>query len=200
MADVSFADRMKELQPTWLLAHGYDRTWYEDKWTWVLKESEKTRNLFDHDWWSFIKGREHRWARSLQSSQCFAVNVFAPACTDPVVARTILMELAPGLDVRPSDDVGVTFEATPEGATEWLGESSRQPTQVDVLFEVRRDGKPHGWLPVEVKFTETEPGACRGAAGPDKDGRGNQEPDRCRSLWRVTENPAANCYMVASEG
>ncbi|MBM4354844.1 MAG: hypothetical protein FJ109_13825 [Deltaproteobacteria bacterium] len=200
MAEISFADGMKESQRRWLIANGHVPGWYEDRWPWVLTEQEKSRNLYRPEWWSFIQGREHRWARSLQSSQCFAVNIFAPLCLNGAVARTVLKELAPALGILDDDEVVVSFEATPDGTTNWLGESGRQPTQVDVLFEARRNGKPHGWLPVEVKFTETEPGSCRGARGQDKKGVGNPTPEKCMALPAILENPAAMCFMVVAEG
>ena len=56
----------------------------------------------------------------------------------------------------------MTFEAVLPQTRTLLGEK-RQPTQVDVLFTTLRGEVPTGRLLIEVKFTESGPGECRGA-------------------------------------
>lgn len=55
---------------------------------WVLAEAHRTRNLFSQEWWHHIRGFEHRWVRALNSSQCFAVNLFPSVdSSKPAIVR-----------------------------------------------------------------------------------------------------------------
>jgi len=147
----------------------------------VLKKEHRERNLFDPRWWRYIAGQEHRWASALNSSQCFAVNVFAPLAEDSDLAKAVWARIYPHRPLDPADTVLVEFEHTPQGADEWLGER-RQQTQVDVFFTVRRGETTVGHLLVEVKFTETEFGECRGAKPPTAKRAGNPDRSRCLDL------------------
>ena len=197
MTEQSFAERMKEHQISWANKNGLNHLLEprnESQPSWVLKREHKARNLQDATWWQYIKGREHKWARSLLSSQCFAVNVFGPLVAKPILAKRVLENLLPHRTLEKDDAVTVCFEHTPEGTREWLGETkTRQPTQVDVFFTVTRKEKPIGYLLVEVKFTEPEFGSCRGAK-PTKDG--NSDSSRCFNLLAVLENPQNMCWMA----
>ena len=132
--------------------------------SWVLKPHHRKLNLFEAEWWSYIAGKEHRWAAALNSSQCFGVNLFAPLAQRPERARYVLQRLLPELAIEQDDLVTVSFEHTPEGAPEWLGESDK-PTQVDVFFEITRAEQRMGCVLVEVKYSETGFGECRGWNG-----------------------------------
>ena len=86
----SFAASMRERQLSWALAGGIPLSALEQrhgKVSWVLKHDDRKLNLFRKDWWEYIAHAEHFWARALNSSQCFAVNVFAPIADDPALAR-----------------------------------------------------------------------------------------------------------------
>ncbi|MGH7258043.1 MAG: PGN_0703 family putative restriction endonuclease [Nitrospiraceae bacterium] len=121
----------------------------DGKTPWVLKTAHKEKNLKEARWWQYIVGKahpgdrrkEHTWVGSLNSSQCFAVNLFGPLKDDPLLARRVLAELIPDRAIQQEDEVTVEFEHTPEGAPGWLGETkTSQPTQVDVFFTVSRNG------------------------------------------------------------
>lgn len=136
----SFIRNMKEHQISWAHQNGLSEFLEQRKDntpSWVLKKGYRSRNLRDPSWWRYIEGREHKWARSLLSSQCFALNVFGPLAGTPVLAKQVLAELLPHRSLEKNDEVTVHFEHTPEQAPVWLGET-RQPTQVDVCFIVRR--------------------------------------------------------------
>jgi PD-(D/E)XK nuclease superfamily protein len=153
----SFAERMKEHQIAWAHQMGFSQLLElrKDKTPpWVLKGGSEGKNVKEESWWQYIKGREHKWARSLLSSQCFAVNVFGPLVEKLVLAKRVLEELLPHRTLEKDDEVSVLFEHTPKGAPQWLGET-RQPTQGDVFFTIQRFKKPIGYLLVEVKFTNT---------------------------------------------
>ncbi|MDH3473072.1 MAG: hypothetical protein OEM59_05225 [Rhodospirillales bacterium] len=154
--------------------------------------------MFDPAWWRFIAGQEHRWARAPNSSQCFAVNLFAPAAERPNLAYCLLAA-ATGETLFEDAAVNVTFEHTPEGAPKWLGES-RQPTQVDVFFAVTEAEETIGHLLVEVKLTEPEFGSCRGPKGLDKNGKGNPHPERCRRGATIAARHGELCWLSSSEG
>ena len=66
---------------------------------WVLAEAHRTRNLFSQEWWHHIQGFEHRWVRALNSSQCFAVNLFATLAKDPSAANRFLRRMLPERDI-----------------------------------------------------------------------------------------------------
>lgn len=166
--------------------------------SWVLKKGYQSRNLRDPSWWQYIEGREHKWARSLLSSQCFALNIFGPLAGRPVLAKQVLADLLPHQTLEKNDEVTVHFEHTPEQAPAWLGEI-RQPTQVDVCFIVRRFNNLIGYLLIEVKFTETEFGSCRGAKKSTLKRPGNPNPSRCEDLPSVIANPKEHCWMVSAK-
>ena len=200
MTNKSFAEGMKERQVAWANKNGLNyllEPRNESQPSWVLKREHKARNLQDATWWQYIKGREHKWARSLLSSQCFAVNVFGPLVEKPILAKRVLENLLPHRTLEKDDEVTVLFEHTPEGTREWLGEiKTRQPTQVDVFFTVTRREKPLGYLLVEVKFTEHEFGSCRGAVPSTPGKSSNPDSSRCRNLQAVLANPKQMCWMA----
>lgn len=195
-----FARNFRSRQVAWAKATGISGEHREgDRGRpWVLRPETRTRNLFCPEWWDHISGREHRWARALTSSQCFAVNLFAPLVADPDLARASYRVLYPDRPLHPDDLVTVELEFTPEGAREWLGERG-QPTQVDACFVVSRAGAPVGYGLVEVKLTEQEFGSCRGAR-PDRSPRANPEAERCRDLAKVLAAPREQCWLAQSEG
>lgn len=161
--------------------------------SWVLKAQHRRRNLFRPQWWRFIEGAEHRWARALNSSQCFGVNLFAPLATDKELARRALKHLS-GRSIDDRDEVVVLFEFTPAGAAGWLGEA-RQPTQVDVCFEVKRSGRARAFVLVEVKYTEPGFGVCRGWK------LKANTPDRidCLDASAVVNDAPSKCWLVKTE-
>jgi len=195
-----FGEYVRQRQLKWALAGNIPADALEErhgKTSWVLKRDQQKQNLFQETWWQYIEGKEHRWARALNSSQCFAVNVFAPMRDDPVCARAVLQSLLPSRDILPQDDVSVDFESTPKGAPEWLGERG-QPTQIDVYLQVTRSGRCIGHVLVEVKFTEPSFGCCRGwKAPPDKRSR---NPDRCLQSSEIVSSPDTNCWLAENEG
>ncbi len=202
MAKISFAEEMKRHQLSWALANGVTPDMLEvrrGQLSWVLKEDHREQNLFDPRWWRYIAGHEHRWVHALNSSQCFAVNVFAPLAEDDNLAKVVLTRIYPYRPLDPADTVTVEFEHTPQSAGEWLGESGQQ-TQVDVFFTVQRNDIPVGHLLVEVKFTETKFGECRGAKPPTAERRGNPDRSRCLDLRAILENPSNQCWLVEIEG
>jgi hypothetical protein len=167
--------------------------------SWVLRKEHRERNLYDPQWWRYISGLEHRWARALNSSQCFAVNLFGPLTDNLRNAVPFLQQMLPDRHVADADDIRVTFEHSPPGIASVLGERG-QPTQIDVFFEVVREEHLVGCVGVEVKLSETEFGCCRGYAG-RRDGRPvNPQRDRCLSLRSVLESPETQCYMAEVEG
>ena len=82
---------------------------------WVLEEGHKRLNISSENWWRRIVTGEHQWARALNSSQCFAVNLFAPLAEDPDLARSLLQRLVPGLKRTADDEISHHFEHTPDG-------------------------------------------------------------------------------------
>lgn len=111
----------------------------------------------------------------------------------------VLCQLFPGREISTHDRVKTHFEWTPRGAPSWLGERG-QPTQVDVCFEISRNGQLLGFILVEVKFTESEFGACRGWHG-KRDGQWTN-PDRtgCCDTSRLVESPVTHCWLSKVEG
>ncbi len=195
-----FAEEMKRHQLDWALGGGVPRDYLEvrnGRISWVLKKEHRDNNLFEPSWWRFIAGHEHRWARALNSSQCFAVNLFAPAAMRSKLAKAILYTAA-GITLPDDAVVEITFEHTPKDAPSWLGEKG-QPTQVDVFFTATAQ-ETLGYLVVEVKLTESGFGSCRGPNGRDKDGKGNPHPERCREGVAAVAHPQKLCWLAASEG
>jgi hypothetical protein len=201
MPELSFYDGLKTQQVAWARSVGIaDRDTEADRSRpWVLKPESQARNLWDPAWWSRIAGKEHPWARALTSSQCFAVNLFAPLAADPEAARRVLACLRPDRILSAAETVEMALEFTPPQARGWLGES-RQATQVDVAFVVRRDDRPVGYLLVEVKLGERRLGACRGAKRPSVRSAANPRPDRCRSLAQILADPGSQCWLAEAEG
>ena len=201
MTNKSFAERMKEHQIEWASKNGLNHL-LEPRQdlhpSWVLKQEHKTRSLHDESWWRHIKGSEHKWARSLLSSQCFAVNLFGPLAEKPVLAKLVLETLLPNRTLEKDDVVTVRFEHTPQGAPEWLGEKE-QPTQVDVFFTVTRRERPVGYLLIEIKLTESEFGSCRGAVPPKSGKDGNLDSSRCLNLQAVLKSPKTMCWMAEAD-
>ncbi len=196
----SFAERMKEYQIAWANKNGLNHLLdprNNSQPSWVLNREHKTRNLQNPTWWQYIEGREHKWARSLLSSQCFAVNLFGPLVAQPLLAKRVLENLLPHRTLEKDVEVSVLFEHTPEGTRKWLGETkTRQPTQVDVLFSVTRRRRLMGYLLVEVKFTEPEFGSCRGAVPSTPTKPGNRDSSRCINLQSVLASPKQMCWMA----
>lgn len=197
-----FAAAARDHQLQWALNGGVPAgalREHEGKHSWVLKHTLRKHNLFRSRWWEHIAGFEHRWASALNSSQCFGVNLFAPLHEDPARARSVLRLLLPHRDIDPEDTVSVLFEHTPDGAAEWLGERG-QPTQVDVFFEIRRAGQPGGFVLVEVKFTESGFGSCRGWNGKRGDAWVNPNREHCRDIAGLVRLPSSRCWLAKVEG
>jgi hypothetical protein len=203
MTDKSFDERMKEHQISWANKNGLNHlleTRHDSQPSWVLKKEHQTRNLQNPTWWKYLVRNEHRWARSLKSSQCFGVNLFGPLAEKPILGKRVLGALLPHRTLEKDDEVTVIFEHTPGGTREWLGETkTRQPTQVDVFFTVTRRKTPIGHLLVEVKLTEPEFGSCRGAVPAKPAKSGNLDSSRCLNLQTVLENPKKMCWMAEPE-
>lgn len=127
------ATAIRDRQLAWARAGGVPIEALEERYgkvSWVLKHEYRKRNLFRPEWWDYIQGAEHRWSRALNSSQCFAVNLFAPLKDDALCARKLLELLLPGRSLDDRDSVSVEFEFTPTGSAAWLGERG-QATQID---------------------------------------------------------------------
>jgi hypothetical protein len=200
MGNSSFQQRLKAHQVSWAEANGLaDKTEANSKRPWVLKHEHQAFNLFDPNWWTYIGGKEHRWARALNSSQCFAVNLFAPLIENPALAKAVYTCLLPDRPLEPDDEIVVELEYSPEQARQWLGER-RQQTQVDAAFAILRDGKVVGHLLVEVKLGETTFGTCRGAKAAVKNSRGNPNPEHCQNLAGVLAKPEEFCWLTSTEG
>jgi hypothetical protein len=196
------ATSMRHRQLSWALEGGVPAAALEErrgKASWVLKREYQKLNLFRPAWWDHITGAEHRWARALNSSQCFAVNIFAPLAEDPVRARKALQLLLPTREFAPGDDIAIRFEFTPEGAAAWLGERG-QPTQIDVYFGVTRSNRCIGHVLVEVKFTESSFGCCRGWETKIDTPSSNPDLSRCLDSAAIVSAPEANCWLAQSEG
>lgn len=196
----SFQDRLKTHQVKWAETNELaDKVETELGRPWVLLHEHQTDNLFNEDWWIHITGKEHRWARALNSSQCFAVNLFAPFIGNPELARAVYLRLLPDRALQVDDKITVELEYSPTQARGWLGERGQQ-TQVDVAFLVRRGGGTVGFLLIEVKLSETTFGTCRGSKPIDRNGRGNPNPERCRDLSGILLSPDKTCWLAATEG
>lgn len=197
----SFAATMRDRQLIWALNGHVPHEALEvrrGRPSWVLKPEHKGLNLFNPGWWRHIAGSEHKWARSLNSSQCFAVNLFSPLAADSGLAKSVLNDLLPNRGIQKDDVIKVHFEYTPAGAPGWLGESG-QPTQVDVCFEVTNADKSVGFILIEVKFTEAEFGSCRGWNG-KKEGRWtNPDRNRCLDVHSILRSAESQCWLTQSE-
>ena len=189
---------MRDRQLAWALAGAIPREALETrhgKISWVLKHNYRRLNLYRRDWWKYIQGTEHRWARALNSSQCFAVNLFAPLAEEPERARKALALLLPNRPIDDSASVSVCFEFTPSGAAAWLGERG-QATQVDVYFRITREDQCRGHALVEVKFSKSSFGSCRGW----KPKTENPDRELCRDVLSILSAPQTNCWLAKSEG
>jgi hypothetical protein len=198
----SFAVKARKHQLAWALNGGVPVAVLElrhGQISWVLKPEHRKLNLFRPEWWRYIAHAEHRWSRALNSSQCFAVNVFAPLAEDSARGRRALQALLPTRDILPEDEVSVRFEYTPEDAPAWMGERE-QSTQVDVYFLITRSHRCIGHVLVEVKYSETSFGCCRGWGSKTDNTTRNPNPSRCLNATEITMSPQANCWRAEAEG
>ena len=198
----SFAISIRERQLNWALTGGIPLSALEQrqgKVTWVLKPEHRRLNLFREGWWDYFAHAEHEWARALNSSQCFAVNVFGPIVDEPARARAALQVLLPTRRFELQDSIQVLFEFTPEGAPTWLGERD-QPTQVDVYFRINRKGRCLGHLLVEVKFSEVRFGCCRGWEAKPGQVSSNPDSSRCLDASAILASPHTTCWLAQVEG
>src|SRR5262249_26341265 len=110
----------------------------------------------------------------------------------------VLRGLLPDQTLDPTDEVRVRFEYTPTLANTWLGETG-QPTQIDVYIEIKRGQRPLGHLLIEVKYSESSFGMCRGWN--KKVGGQFQNPDRtrCENVAKVIDEPTAGCWLAQVE-
>src|SRR5688572_23585370 len=93
-----FATSMRDRQLKWAIGGGVPPAALEERHgqvSWVLDPEHRKLNLFRTEWWDYIAHAEHCWARALNSSQCFAVNVFAPMADNSAIARSALQALLP---------------------------------------------------------------------------------------------------------
>lgn len=198
MPRTSSTTRLKHHLATWAPAHEITPGQLERDGSLVLRREHQALNLYDRRWWRHIEGKAHRWARALNSSQCFAVNLFGPLTDDPEFAQEVARRLLGERAVPAGAGVECRLEETPHGASGWLGER-RQPTQVDAFLDVKLpDGRRRAGL-VEVKLAEAEFGGCRGAIDPAKGGK-NPDPARCLDLAGVRSTPSTTCWLAETEG
>lgn len=198
MTTGAFATILKDQQIKWALQQGIGGALENEqgKPRWLFRNTERSKNFFDPKWLSLIHGHEHRWVRALNSSQAFAVNLFAPSAEDPALAKSILTGMLPHRRFAADHEVHVQFEFQAPKAR-WLGEEkTTQPTQVDVTFVASDKGSPIGYLLVEVKLSE-ELGNCRGYKHQAKQ-RGDRSP--CLSLNTILQDPTKECWIVQQEG
>jgi hypothetical protein len=196
----AFAEKLKRHLSSWarengLVGHvesGRGRPW-------VLAAKQRGRNLYREEWWRHLEGYEHRWVQALNSSQCFAVNLFANLAADPSAANRFVRRILPDREIIHTDQVRVAFEHSPKGVPERLGERG-QPTQIDVFFTVFRGDLVYGAIGVEVKLSEREFGSCRGWTGVRDAVPVNPERERCLDGPRVFESPSQQCFMAQREG
>lgn|GEM_PF-2562298 len=193
----NFVKQMQHHQVRWASANGLHPAATENGGSrdHVLLHEHRKQNLYKPDWWEMISGKEHRWARALTSSQCFAVNLFAPLVDDPALALAVFRRFCPHR-VESGISVEVALEFAPEQTGEWLGEAG-QTTQVDACFIVSRGNTQIGFVLVEVKLAETSFGTCRGAKPANKNGSGNPDPSRCKDFGQIHRSPQTDCWMVA---
>jgi hypothetical protein len=198
----SFAANARNHQLAWALNGGVPVEALEvrrGRVSWVLKPEHRKLNLFRPYWWDYIAHAEHLWSRALNSSQCFAVNMFGPLADDCVRARRALQLLLPGRSLRAEDGVRVRFEYTPQDGPAWMGER-KQPTQVDVYFQVTRSVQCVGHVLVEVKYSESSFGCCRGWESKPDGAKRNPDPSRCLNASAIASAPQANCWLAEEEG
>jgi hypothetical protein len=161
---------------------------------WVLAKEHARRNYYLDAWADLIAGREHRWAHALNSSQAFAVNLFAPAIASRAGGLALWQSLWPNHGEPAPERVSIDFEYLgPDGTAigpTWLGESG-QATQVDVAIAAGFPGSVRRVFLIEVKLRETEFGSCRGARAPGSD---------CLSLTQVLASSSTKCWMEMEEG
>ncbi len=193
-----FATAMQERQLAWARNGQIEASALEQTrgGTWVLRWKRRDLNLFRPNWLGYIKGKrkEHRWFRSLISSQAFAVNIFAPLREDPALCIGVLRSLLPDRALESSDSAVVRFEHTPDEAPGWLGEqNTRQPTQIDVHIEVRRSGVCLGHVLVEVKYTERDFGSCRGWA------KREANLKDCENTTELVRSPNRICWLARTQ-
>jgi len=167
--------------------------------SWVLKREHRKLNLFRPYWWDYIAHAEHLWSRALNSSQCLAVNIFGPLADNCVRARRALQLLLPEHNLRAEDGVTVRFEYTPQDGPTWMGER-KQPTQIDVYFQVTRSVRCIGHVLVEVKYSENSFGCCRGWVSKPDETKRNPDPSRCLDASAIATAPQANCWLAEEEG
>jgi hypothetical protein len=193
----SFATKARNYQLAWALNGGVPISALEVRHgqiSWVLKPEHRKLNVFRTEWWDYIAHAERFWSRALNSSQCFAVNLFAPLADDCARARKALQFLLPARHLRPEDRVNIRFEYTPEDAPTWMGES-QQPSQIDVYFQVTRSVQCIGHVLVEVKYSENSFGCCRGW-----DATHNPDRSRCLNTSEIISAPQAKCWLAETEG
>jgi hypothetical protein len=193
----AFATAMQERQLAWARDDHIEASALEQTsgGTWVLKRECRDLNLFRPDWLGYITRKEHRWFRSLISSQALAVNLFAPLEKDRALCVSVLQQLLPDRTFEPSDSTIVCFEHTPEAAPCWLGEEhTHQPTQIDMHVEVRRSGVCLGHLLIEVKYTEHGFGCCRGWA------KGEANRTDCENITELVKSPQKSCWLAREQG
>lgn len=196
MTRAGFVTRMKQRQIRWAVDRGLSPAETEGGISrdHVLLHESREKNLYDPGWWDLIRGKEHRWARALTSSQCFAVNLFAPLVHDPELARRVFERLFPGR-LEAGSSVEVCLEYAPPETGVWLGEAG-QTTQVDACFVISKDRRPVAYMLIEVKLAETGLGTCRGAKGPEMVGKGNPDSDRCEDFGKLRSSPETLCWMA----
>lgn len=135
------------------------------------------------------RGRAHRYALHVRSSQAFALNVFAPLSATGRVAFFVTL----GFDVASVGEPEFEWE-DPQNS---LGEGGRNPrhvTQVDVVLRgTGQDGRRIVAL-VEVKFTEADFGGCS-AYGDDK----NPDREVCRTPGLFGGSPS-RCFQLQDKG
>lgn len=163
--------------------------------TMLLREGSVSANFFRPGWADLVRGQEHRYLRALNSSQAFAVNLFAPLADDPQAARDVLEALLPEATLSPGARVEVAFEYSPPEARTMLGEGEKA-TQVDVALIARRGDRLEAALLVEVKLLEDGFGRCRGWTAAAT----NPAPWRCLHLGRILDAPHEHCHMAQAEG
>jgi hypothetical protein len=112
----------------------------------------------------------------------------------------------PERSIKDEDQVIADFEFTPVEAPTWLGEE-KQPTQIDVYFEVKRQAECIGHVLIEVKYSERSFGACRGWTKRVPKGKHdldpikfNQDRSRCLNIAAVINSPNTQCWLAEQEG
>ena len=127
------------------------------------------------------------------------MNLFATLADDTSAANRFVRRMLPDRGINQADHVLVAFEQSPKGVAEHLGERG-QPTQIDVLFTVFREGRVYGAIGVEVKLSEREFGSCRGWTAVRDGVPLNPARERCLDGPRILKAPAQQCFMAEREG